>query len=467
MKNSTLTLIVFAIVGLFAAAATIILRIQNPKEAGTFAERSDSVPSDVSTTEKATLRLGKTARKNLQLVSKPAIAQDYWKTLQIPGILTDRPGFSDRGVTAPAVGVVTEIHAFEGDTVSPGDRLFTLRLISEYLQNTQAELFQAIRESQLIEEQRQRLAGAVKSGAISEARLIELENNSRRQAAAIQGYRQDLLTRGLSPEQIEAIADGNFVSTIDVRAPVPPARVLTSTTSPSLDATTPELRSNMRYEVQELKAEIGKQVQAGELLSLLSNHQHLYIEGHAFKREASTLSAAAEAGTPIRVEFTEDDSQAWPPLENVLTIRHLANMIDPESRTFSFFVPLVNQSRSYEKSGQSFTLWRFRPGQRVRLFVPIERMANVFVLPTSAVAQEGPEAFVFQQNGDLFDRISVQVMYQDRSSIVIANDGKITPGLYLAQNSAAALNRVLKSQLASGTKVNIHVHADGSVHENH
>ncbi len=90
----------------------------------------------------------------------------------------------------------------------------------------------------------------------------------------------------------------------------------------------------MRYEVQELKAEIGKQVQAGELLSLLSNHQHLYIEGHAFKREASTLSAAAEAGTPIRVEFTEDDSQAWPPLENVLTIRHLANMIDPRAAPF-------------------------------------------------------------------------------------------------------------------------------------
>ncbi len=55
----------------------------------------------------------------------------------IPGEVADRPGLSDRGVTSPAVGVVTAIHAFPGDTMRPGDPLFTLRLFSEYLQATQ------------------------------------------------------------------------------------------------------------------------------------------------------------------------------------------------------------------------------------------------------------------------------------------------------------------------------------------
>ena len=82
------------------------------------------------------LELGEKARKNLNLVVKAVRPTDYWRTLTIPGVVADRPGISDRGVTSPAVGVVAEIHAFPGDTVKPGQRLVTLRLFSEYLQAT-------------------------------------------------------------------------------------------------------------------------------------------------------------------------------------------------------------------------------------------------------------------------------------------------------------------------------------------
>ena len=80
--------------------------------------------------EPKVLKLSPQARKNLGLVSKPAKLQTYWKKVQIPGVIVDRPGRSDRGITSPVVGVVTQIHAFPGDTVRPGDRLFTLRLFS-------------------------------------------------------------------------------------------------------------------------------------------------------------------------------------------------------------------------------------------------------------------------------------------------------------------------------------------------
>src|SRR5207249_2205542 len=112
------------------------------------------------------LKLSAQARKNLQLVSRPISPQTYWRTIQVPGVIVDRPGQSDRGVTAPAVGVVFRVYAFPGDTVRPGDRLFALRLISEYLQNTQSELFKTTREMQLAKEQRDRLAVPAKSGAI-------------------------------------------------------------------------------------------------------------------------------------------------------------------------------------------------------------------------------------------------------------------------------------------------------------
>jgi len=81
--------------------------------------------------------------------------------------------------------------------------------------------------------------------------------------------------------------------------------------------------------------------------------------------------------------------------------------------------------------------------------------------------REGPEAYVFRQNGDLFNRIPVQVLHEDRLNIVLANDGSMKPGLYFAQNAAASLNRVLKAQAASGMQPGVHVHADGTVHASH
>lgn len=86
-----------------------------------------------STEKQTVLEISVQARKNLGLVVKAAKPQEYWQSVLIPGEIADRPGVSDRGVTSPAVGIVTAIHAFPGDTIRPGESLFTLRLFSEYL----------------------------------------------------------------------------------------------------------------------------------------------------------------------------------------------------------------------------------------------------------------------------------------------------------------------------------------------
>jgi multidrug efflux pump subunit AcrA (membrane-fusion protein) len=413
------------------------------------------------------LKLSPQARKNLELVSKPVAPQNYWRTIQVPGVVVDRPGLSDRGITSPAVGVVTQVHAFAGDTVKPGEPLFTLRLFSEYLQNTQSELFKATHETQLVKEERDRLQGLATKGTIAGNRIIELEHQISRQDVLVQAYRQDLLTRGLLPQQIEQITQGKFVSTIDVVAPPAVGEGRSQQKIRPVSLIDDPRGDGIVYEVQELKVDLGQQVQAGQLLSVLSNHQSLYVEGHAFKQEAPSLEHAAQNGWPIQVEFAEDDGQHWPPLEQTFQIRHLANTIDAASRTLDFFIPLTNQSRAYEKGGQTFVVWRFRPGQRARLHVPVEQFENVIVLPAAAIVREGPEAYVFRQNGDLFNRIPVHVLHEDRLNVVLANDGSISPGSYLAQGSAASLNRVLKAQAASGVRADVHVHADGTTHAAH
>lgn len=430
---------------------------------------SQSANESAEKSELQILELGEKARKNLNLVVKAVRLTDYWRTLTIPGVVADRPGVSDRGVTSPAVGVVAEIHAFPGDTVKPGQRLVTLHLFSEYLQATQTQLFKASQEMKLVQEQIERLSAVANSGAVSGSRLIEQRNELQRQQTLIQASKQELLNRGLNPEQIALVSDGAFISTIEVLAPPPraPATVLDGLVKPEIQSVGFKAASDIGYEVHSLGVELGQTVQAGDLLANLANHQSLFVVGHAFKREAGLLEQAAQNKVPLNMEFAEDSNEMWPAIEQQFLIRHLSNTIDTATRTFDFFVPLINQSRTYQRDGMTFLVWRFRPGQRTRIEVPVEKFANVFVLPSEAVVREGVDAYVYRQNGDLFNQIPVHILYEDRTHVILANDQSITPGTFLAQNSAASLRRVLKAQSASGQQPGLHVHADGTVHAAH
>lgn len=403
--------------------------------------------------ENTFVKLSEQACDNLGLWSEEVKLQTYWRKIQTSGVIVDRPGFTDRGITSPVDCVVSEVHAFEGDIVRPGDKLFTLRLVSEYLQQTQSKYFKALSEIKILQREIDRIGKLTNSGVIPEKRTLALQQNIDRQKVEVEAVKQELLTRGFNLQQIREISAGKFIRNIEVVAP-----------SPAIV----DQPGDSFLEMQNLKIELGQQVAAGELLAMLANHQFLYVNGFAFKNEATHIARAAEMNWPVEIEFLKDDSTEWGSLEQVPRIRHLSNTIDTSNRTFDFFIPLTNQSRSYQNDGRKFVIWRFRPGQPVRIEVPVEKMENVIVVPSEAVVFDGPDSYVFQQNGELYQRIPVHVLEKDRHQTVLANDGSVLPGIYLAQNSAASLNRVLKVQTARGeTSGNFHVHADGSVHANH
>ncbi|MBY0457915.1 MAG: efflux RND transporter periplasmic adaptor subunit [Gemmataceae bacterium] len=398
------------------------------------------------------------AQKNLRLTSRPLKAEAFWKTISVPGMVIDRPGFSDRGVVAPVTGVVSRIHKVAGDTARPGEVLFTLKLLSESLHQTQTDLFKATQDIKLAEAQKKRLKES--AGAVPEARIIEVDNQIIRLETAVKAYRQELLNRGLPPDQIDGVAGGTFVSEIPILVPTRTAALPLPApkTNPMTVAPVPPA-----FEVQELKVELGQQVLAGQTLCLLANHQMLAVEGRAFRDESSLLERVVKEGWPVGVDFEEEPGHGWGDIGQTFHVTYIANTIDADSRTFRFLMPLDNQSRTVEKDGRAQSLWRFRPGQRVRLLVRVERLDNVFVLPADAVARDGADAYVFRQNGDIFDRKPVQVVYRDRQQVVVANDGSVPPGIYVIQTGAAQLNRMVKSQSGTAPK-GFHIHADGSVH---
>lgn len=477
-----------AIVVAFGVTAFVLRDIWLPLVHDSAAVSDDSPRENAeSSPPEAKIILTDQAIANLRLSAKPVRPQTYWKTIQVPGMVVDQPGRSDRGVITPVTGVVTEIHYFPGDTVRPGEELFTIRVLSETLHVTQSDLFKATQDIELAYTQRERLSSA--GDSIPRSRVIEVDNQITRLEVAVKAYRRELSNRGLLPQQIDDAAKGNFVSEIAVVVPSPPkdAEPLTSrsigtrrvsglTQPESGQLKTVESRviqagglselPQPTFEVQELKVDIGHQVQAGQVLCLLANHQSLAIEGRAFRDETLLLERSIQEGWPVEVDFRENAKADWPPIDQTFYIRNIANSIDTVNRTFGFRMPIENQSKVVNAGGNMQMLWRFRPGQRVRVLVRIEKLDDVFVLPSDAVTRELAEAFVFSQNVNTFERKPVRIVAEDHQYTVVANDGSLVAGSFVVQNAADQLNRMTKSQSDDGLPEGYHIHADGSLHKN-
>ncbi len=73
---------------------------------------------------------------------------------------------------------MTRINFFPGETVKPGQELFTIRLLSELLHVTQSELFKNTQDIALAKATRERLAAA--GAAIPQARIIEVDSQIKR-----------------------------------------------------------------------------------------------------------------------------------------------------------------------------------------------------------------------------------------------------------------------------------------------
>lgn len=400
------------------------------------------------------VKVSEQAQKNFRLNPQPLRFVPFARTIEIPGTIVDRPGVSDRNVTSPVAGVIAEIHAVPGETVRSGDPLFTIRLVNEFGQNAQAELRSTVRDIAINRERWGRL-----NTSTPEATRIEIENEHNRLLDRRKVLRYDLQIRGFE-NKLNDIEAGNFVQEIVVKAPPPHSRQST------LVSRTENRSDSLAYEVQSLKAELGQQVVPGQMLAEVANHRDLQIEGMAFKHELPLVETAARKGWAVDVDFLDEGMQE-PDRQQTFTIQSFGSVADRSSNTTPFFIPLANQVESFERGEHTVLMWRSRPGQRVRLRVPIEEKKDQLVVPASAIVRDGLETYLFRQNGDLFERKPVHVVYEDRRDAVIAYDGSVAPGVNIAFNGAAALNRALKSQKDAGAPAGFHVHADGSVHVNH
>lgn len=441
IKTVLVPLLIMVLVGVAWSTRTTWTAWILPDKAATGAD--DAVPHSDGPER---VKISEQAQRNLRLVVKEAALTTYWKKIYLPGSVVDRPGHSDRGIPAPIAGVVMTIHAIPGKTVRAGDELFRLRLVSESFQTSQMELFKSVRDAEIVQKERKRLE-SIPSIAVPTTRLLDLQYQEERLNVLIKAHRQDLKTRQLTKEQIADVEKGEFVTEVIIRMP----DRLGHNHGNSGEPVSPGNPRSIEYELQELKVNLGDFVQTGQMLAYLADHRKLYIEGRALKQEAKLLAQAAKEGWPVEAEFTDDELGAPGERLSNLAIEFLGPTMDAVGLTLPVYIPFDNPLLEYQIKDKTYRTGKYRPGQKVLVKVAVAKMPDVIVLPIAAVAREGPEAYVFLKNGRAFDRQAVHILYEDFESVVIANDFNVLPGIhFLAQNGAAALNRVLKASQAEG-----------------
>lgn len=394
-------------------------------------------PDHAGHSDATSIELSDRALRNIGFRPVTVEIGPFTRMTTLPAMVIERPGRSQVHVTAPLTGLVTEIVPIQGAAVEPGSELFEVRLTHEEIVATQRDLLRSVESLAVVNREIERLQ-SLGEGIVAGKRVLEQEYEQQKLEAAVAADRQALVLHGISEQQVdEIIRNRKLLQSLKVFAPD--------------DSHEGEAcNEDHLFHVQELLVKLGEQVTAGQLLCVLADHCELYIEGQAFADDARRLRQAAREGWTVVASLTSDDGVTE--LVRDLELLYLADRVDAESRAFRFYLSLPNEIGLDHTTpdGQRFIDWRFKPGQRLELRVPVEEWEDSIVLPVQAVVDEGAEAYVYRQNGQHFDQVPVTVAYRDRASVVIANDGALFPGDVVAGQGAYQMHLALKNQAGGG-----------------
>jgi multidrug efflux pump subunit AcrA (membrane-fusion protein) len=390
-------------------------------------------------TDTTSVELSPQALKNIGFEPLTIALSNYERELSIPGMVVERPGRTQLTVAAPLGGTITKIYVIEGEAVAEDTPLFDIRLTHEELVSAQAEFLKAAEQLDVARRELARLE-AITEGVIAGKRILEQKYEKQKIEGLFNAQREALTLHGLSDSQVdEILKTRHLLKSLTVRAPK------------HVDDCHCEV--DHLFHIQSLNVQVGEQVAAGQPLCSVADHCELYIEGTAFEEDAEQLRQVAADNGSLSARFTNLGSKQ-PPIEG-LKILYLADKVEKDSRAFHFYVTLPNQVVLDRNDGtHRFIMWRFKPGQRVELSVPVERRESKIVVPEEAVANDGAESFVYRQNGKKFDRVPVHVEFRDRRSAVLANDGSLFPGDVIAASGAFQIHLAIKNK--SGGPIDPH-----------
>ena len=417
-------------------------------------EKKKSGPSD-------SIRLSEQAKRNIGLeVGDVKVRKSYARKLNVPGMVVGLPGRTRFQIASPTTGIVTKIAIVRGQTIWSDELLFRVRLLHEDLVSAQTDFLRTLGE---LDAEKKEIVRLEKAGEGVAAQLVLQRQYARDKLTAVMRAQEEALhLHGLSEPQITFIREKRrLVRELVVKVPrlhadfslhmdreqEPQKRP--NGLKPRIVTTSDNGRQSHserhRFVVERLPVHVGQTVKTGDTLCVLADYRFLYIEGWAFEQDADELVAAANEKRSVSA-VPEGKGGLRKEIPG-LGIVYVDNEIDTKSRALRFYVGLRNETIPGTTTGnESYLTWKYRPGQRMQLRVPVEIFKNVIVLPVDAVAQEGPEFYVFVENGKEFKKQPVAVKYRDQFEVVIDYDGSIFPPQRVALNGAHQLLMALKNQ---------------------
>lgn len=413
--------------------------------------------------EDTSLELSDQALRNIGLSDEtiqPIKLETFRRSITVPALVVERPGRTRVQVATPMTGVITHVHAVQGEAVEPGTLLFQIRLTHEDLVNAQTEFVKTLGELEVEEKEIARLQNVTRSGAVAGKLLLDREYARDKLTALLRAQRESLRLHGLSDKQVDQIArERRLLRELQVFAPSIDSHGEEELKLTQKFVSQASYQQPLRQEkqqahtgpliLQQLDVHKGQSVNAGETLCILTDYDELFIEGMAFEQDVEDIRQASEKDWTVDAIF-EKPGEGTRTVEG-LEIAYLANTVDVDSRTLHFYVRLPNVvTKDRRDAGNRYVEWKYLPGQRLQLRVPVEQWSDQIVVPVDAIAREGAESFVFQQNGDHFDRVPVHVKYRDQFSAVIDNDGSLFPGDVVALRGAHQMQMALKNKAGGG-----------------
>jgi cobalt-zinc-cadmium efflux system membrane fusion protein len=400
------------------------------------------------------LTISEQARQTLGInISRVKSRGVYERTIRVPGRIVEIPGASLRDVTAGLSGMITKVYVRKGEEIEPGDRLFDISLVHETAIQLQLDLLDALGKQEVTDLEIQRLTGLNQdlAGNISRSRILQQQYERRRLNHTIESRKQALLLLGFSEKQITQLmrehenhapreSQSKNVAFDDYEHPLIDSISIRAPGEKSNGS-----RKSPAFLVSELPVHPGEHIETGQLLCRLADYRTLYIEGRAFEHHLPEIRTAIKKQWPVSAVLNTGEKKTVN-----LRILFQNPKVDSDSRTIRFYVELTNsRDKSRRSKGRFFVDWESRPGQLVEVLVPVERMENKLVVPVDAVAQHGPDNYVFQASGSSFLRRPVSIEYRGQRQVVLGAGSRIYEGDAIATSGAYQLQMALLNR-ASG-----------------
>ncbi|MCA9211445.1 MAG: efflux RND transporter periplasmic adaptor subunit [Planctomycetales bacterium] len=454
MKN-TFLVTMLATAGIFAAglAAGYSLTRSFPDTNGHVHGEEDDHAHDEHEEDPEVVQLTEESYKNLSMEMGNAEVGDHTRTIRIPARVIELPGHSDHRLAAPVNGIVEKLYVRPGQAISPGDPVLLLQVIDEPLLDAQLKLLDTITQLAVNAADTERLQPLAD---VRGRQLIDLKYQRQQLAAKEKLYRQELLVRGLTPEQISSIvSDQQLVRDLMIRLP----DRMTSREDFHIAHD-----GKLSFTIERLRAVPGTTVSRGDDLCHLAYHAALYIEGQAFEKDLPLLEELHESGATFTIEF---GAGKYVTKHDGAKIEYIDNAIDEHSQTYSFYVPIKNEivSEQTQSTDVRFRTWKFKPGQRAHVLLPTNDLVGYLKLPAEAVVTDGPDAFVFRRyvtphdhdhDHDHVDpyvelkRTPIHLIYRDKEVALVEANNDFKDGQRMAINNAFELNLILKTRAGDG-----------------